>query len=983
MKEQFLNISTLANESRFISISRTEILCVVGSCIEIHSIELESFEIFAQSRLGFTSISFNHAQNLVAYATRSIPPTLFLKQRFTEALVEINHSDSLLEIQHMDFSPSGRKLAVFGKDRDGFSLLIWEQSSDVNSYELLFHTPCLCSGCQVKFDTRSHENKVIVWCETEILICDVRKPQEAVLKTFKMTENVTIRCLQFDERDNYLLLGLSNGSIAKTMCEDGRMETIFRYSLEHNSNLQNIFILDMASFLSIYTDGRILILSKSHDEVYHVIKDLRCSHEIIEASLAPDLITLHILLSNGTFFQSPLKLIEEHISKSTIRNTWRIPDFVVDFCYVVLTGNPSSVLVTASNEGSLKAWSMSEKHLSNNIGNLLGYLDLAKCVTVIEVLLGYPVCCVGFNDGSIIFVHFKRIHGTDNIQLSTFHPISISDEPIKLVSFHREQRKIAFVSGVKNDSIFILDINHFNVIGTIEKNTSTSFLSWHHDQTYLIIGTVDGLISCYSYGKKSIEQVWECNFEPNYLNVALSYSSFENDLTILSLWKIDKSCTLLHQQVSISNDRFLIQSEPQEFENVSGYSFVFDLTANGTFVICGSSNGTVSCFRVNLDGAVDLTLNLNAHASTVVAVRVSPDCSQVGSLGSDGLLCVFNTPEPIVPSSIESSSYAMDHLVVKHRTATDKHGLTKEPSIKLLNDNKTTCLQGKNRIMASPSSDDNFNVRILRTLNTIFIGLDNYESKNHFEDDTIEGIYNDLNEMSSLWIPKREMIENHLKSFVRRNQYCSQLIDVCEDSICNDTNKLFTKDIYCVFREEILKTYHDVNKLYEEKNKVSKLRFEIEHELEKTRWRIDLLKLEEINLKAIIIDVKVLSKRSSKFDTEKSLEAKMRQHKQVLDKIQNEQIKTLKSLKLKEQDNCVLTNQLDNLSCSIMILQKENMNCDERNKHSDLSLKHLMTKYKLTSTMKAQDIELKKLMLHLEKLREKSFPCFTNIRNKK
>ena len=981
MSGQFLNISTLANESRFISISRTEILCVVGRCIEIHSIDLESSEIFAKAHLGFTSISFNHTQNLVAYATRSIPPTMFLKQRFTEELVEIIHSDSLLEIQYIGFSQTGRKLAVFGKDRDGFSLFIWEQSSDVNSYELLFHTPCLCSGCQVVFDTRSDENKVIVWCETEILTCDVRKPQEAALKRLiKMTENVTIRCLQFDERGDYLLLGLSNGSIAKTMCEDGRMETI--YSLEHNSNLQNIFILDMASFLSIYTDGRILILSRSHDEDCHIIKDLRCSHEIVEASLAPDLITLHILLSNGTFLQSPFNLIEEHISKSTIRNIWRIPDFVVDFCYVVLTGNPSSVLVTASNEGSLKVWSMPEKHSSNNIGNLLGHLDLANCITVIEILLGYPVCCVGFNDGSIIFVHFKRINGTDNIQLSTFHPISVSDKPIKLVSFHREQRKIAFVSGVKNDSIFILDINHFNVVGAIEERASTSFLSWHHDQPYLIIGTVDGLISCYSYGKKSIEQLWEYRFEPNFLNVALSCSSFENDLTILSLWKIDKSCKLLHQRVSISNDSCLIQSEPQEFENVSGYSFVFDFIANGTLVICGSSNGTVSCFRVKSDGAADLTLNLNDHASTVVAVRVSPDCSQVGSLGSDGLLCIFNTTEPIVPKSIESSSYAMDHLVVKHRTATDNHGLIKEPYIELYNDNKSTCLQDTNRIMASPDSDDNFDVRILRTLDKIFIGLDNYESKTHSEDDIIDDICNDLKEMSSLWIPKREMIENHLKSFDRRNQYCSQLLDACEDSICNGTNKLFTKDTYCVPREEMLKTYHDVNKLYEEKNKVSKLRFEIERELEKVRWKIDLLKFEEINLKAINIDVKVLSKRSSKCDSEKSLEVKMRQHKQVLDKIQNEQIKTLKSLKLKEQDNRDLTNQLDNLSCSIMILQKENMNYDERNKHPVLS-KHLMTKYKLTSTMKAQDMELKKLMHRLEKLREKSFPCFTKIRNKK
>jgi hypothetical protein len=109
----YLNVPPLANGSRFIPISSTEILYVVGNCIEIRSIDLNSSEIVAKSDLGVTAISYNHSNDLIVYATRSIPPTVFLKRRSTEALVEINQSESLLEIQHLSFSQTGRKLAAW------------------------------------------------------------------------------------------------------------------------------------------------------------------------------------------------------------------------------------------------------------------------------------------------------------------------------------------------------------------------------------------------------------------------------------------------------------------------------------------------------------------------------------------------------------------------------------------------------------------------------------------------------------------------------------------------------------------------------------------------------------------------------------------------------------------------------------------------------------------------------------------------------
>jgi WD40 repeat protein len=549
--------------------------------------------------------------------------------------------------------------------------------------------------------------------------------------------------------------------------------------------------------------------------------------------------------------------------------------------------------------------------------------------------------------------------------------MSLSDKPIKLISFHRKRGKIILVSSAKSDSIFVLDMDSFNVVCIIENSVSTSFLSWSPDQNHFIIGSVDGKISCYGYDVNSIKQVWECSLESNYLNVALSYTCIENESNILRLWRIDQSCKLLYHRVAISNNSLVIQSEPQEFENVRGCSFLFDSTTNGTMIICGSSNGSMSCFKLNSNGAVDLTMKQNVHSSTIVALKLSPDCSRLGSLGSDGLLCVVNTSDQTVTESIESVSYAMDHLVVRCSRLGDNRSLLREEVTSVSNDHEHNCLR-------SPSSDDFCDDQILRVLEKVFVGFD-CNGSSYFEVDAKKDICTQINDLCCSLTTKRVMIENHLKSYDSRNQCCSQIVDVYESYICNDADKVLTDDLLRVSSDEILGQYHAMTKMHKEKCKVLKFRNEIEHELENARWRIELLKREEINLKEIIIDIKVLSKRSQKLNNEKSLEVKISRHKQALENIQNEQRKLLKIIGLKEKDNHGLMKQIDELGHIIVFLEKENMNDEERKKHPDLFMKQLMTKHKLKSSVKAQEMEIKKLMKHLQKLREKSFPTFSHV----
>jgi WD40 repeat protein len=978
-----LNATALANGSRFIAISEAEILHVEGRCLQASSIDLEKYEILANSALGFTSISYGAPTHYIAYATRSVPPYVVVKHRFTEKCVEIKQNDNLLEIQYLGFSPSGKKLAAFGKDLDGYSLYIWGlnnmSQTDENSFDLLLHRRCRYPGCQVIFDPLHDENTITLWCQTNVMVANIRESQlqGAELKVLvEMTEPVKITCIHFDENERHSLLGLSNGSIAKVKYDDGRIETIFRDSLASNACIQNIFFnQEFSSFVIVFNDGRISFLSKNHDDQYHIIKECRVNHEIIEASLAPDLITMHILLSTGTLLRIPMNQIECDAEEKVNSNAWKIPDCVVDFGYVVLTGSPSSVLVTASIDGTLKVWPMPDTNHSKNNWRLLGRLDLSKRITVIEVLKGYPVCCVAFNDGSITFVHFKRIHGTENIHLSSFHSISLCDEPIKLISFHHKKRKVAFVSSAKRHSIFVLDMDSFNIIGDVESLAPISFLSWSPDQEILMFGTLNGEISCYAYDSQSIRKVWGCNLGHNYINVALTFASFENNDNLVSLWRIDPSFRLLQQHVSISHNSLEVQNKGKDFESVRGCTFALESDTNGIWVTAGSSDGSISCFKMNSDGSFDLKLKSNVHTSTIVSLQMSPDRSQVCSLRFDGSLSIASMKDHIESTSIKSSSYAMDHLVAKCRSLNNKSSLIK-PTTGLSNDDVQNLLRNTNCISESPNLNDKLDGKIYRALEKLCKCFDSQRCKPILEDYAIHEICSESNKLNLLLKPKRIILEKHLKSLDSRNCCHSGIIDVCEDSICGDALKILTDDIVCLSADEVLETYDAVTKLHEEKYHILKSRLEIEHEIKKSRWRIELLTLEEFNLKEIVNEIKTLSKQSQRLNCERTQEVS-KGHTLALEKVQNAQKKLLKILKLKEQDNDILIKQIDELSNSVVFLEKERLSVREKKNDSKSFMKNLPTKNKLMSTVKIQEMEIKKLMNHLEKLRQKSFPSFS------
>ena len=319
---------------------------------------------------------------------------------------------------------------------------------------------------------------------------------------------------------------------------------------------------------------------------------------------------------------------------------------------------------------NITAWK--EVDIAENVTKMcsvFGSIILRAPVISMESLTGHPVIAVGLSNGTIHFIHIRRVLSEnseenrqfDGLDLTVLKSELLCESPITDLCFNSETNKIVagcFYSG--EIFVFCALPGNLHVRGVIQiKGEGLSSLHWSRTQPYnLLVGTTYGSVSCYDTSLM--------NFEPDYLQSlwtneivsegavkisACSNPSSSNNCTDVLICTEMGYVDLVH--MTEGGSRY--NSNMTKCVTIQGGQQTVVLSSND-YTVCGTTEGKVQFIQ---------RLDCNAQCSklqggAIVAMCFSSDKSRIFSSAIDGSMFVQHFRES---ESRIASSNDYDYLV--------------------------------------------------------------------------------------------------------------------------------------------------------------------------------------------------------------------------------------------------------------------------------------------------------------------------------
>jgi hypothetical protein len=715
-------------KSRFLFISENEIIHPAGNALQITKLPKSKDEVFSdltaptskyepvfeESDLGrgFSCLCYNRYRRRVAYSPRDKSPSIFIRAIKGRNLLCKIEEGVKLEYADMCFNQIGSKIAAIGRGEIDATLLVWSlekvqseedekekilpfQATLIVKYELKYSVcRCLFSPSDDNCISLLHaDTKVITICYFSKFINKFKVKEKSYTLSEESDTNISASNISTIawEADNNLLIGTSNGSINLITKTSEKMVTLFsRDEMKEYGTVRDIIIT--ASFVIVaFQMGKLVWVNRSEQfeqiSTISVQKEISIDDEILEISCDPSFQRLLVFSHNGDLHSHPIDPISiqniEHNSygeesSEDISKVVKLGNIqngtITSLASLVLTGKASvSLLLSGGSDGKVKV--LKDSQIENRNGCLqstLACLDIGIPVTSLETLHGFPVCAVGFADGSLRFVYVgkSKEHGVAGVDVSIAVDMTILKSevlafaPITSLAFATRTKKL--VAGCyESGQAFVLcaEPTNLHVLGVVETSGKSPLcaISWCvGNPSHLLVGSQSGDISCFDtismcFSHDPLVPLWEVSLDKISGAKAMATAEYDGK-RIVHVAHIDSKG---FDSFEVPNEtvKAKTRNEPRH-SFFSKHSSYIDIKSR--LLMVGSMAGEVTIFEYEKDGKCSQIFSKKVHYGPVLNIILSADKSRIYSTSIDGALCVnvIGAPEKVI-----QSAYEYDYLV--------------------------------------------------------------------------------------------------------------------------------------------------------------------------------------------------------------------------------------------------------------------------------------------------------------------------------